>query len=139
MRARADALDIAIMLMKRHLEAATPDGAGRESVAYQMAAGRVSTLEDLKTSLEGDAPDFLAEPTYPDRADDDPRQPLPDGARVETIFEARVQGDLPGAQRALLTTRILRMASRITGQQVLVIGRQEVFPAEEAPEPDDGL
>jgi hypothetical protein len=136
MRARADALDIAIMLMKRHLEAATPDGAGRESAAYLTAAGRVETLQNLRTALESDEPDFLAEPTYPDRADDDPRQPLPDGARIETIFEARVQGDLPGAQRALLTTRILHMASQITGQQVLVIGRQEVFPAEE--EPADG-
>lgn len=41
------ALEIAIKLMKRHLEAATPGGAGRDSHAYKMAQSRITTLEDM--------------------------------------------------------------------------------------------
>lgn len=54
------------------------------------------------------------------------QRPIPAGAHVETVFEVRVQADLKGALRAVLTTRLLRAASEITGQQVLVVGRQEV-------------
>lgn len=41
------ALEIAIRLMKRHLEMATPGGFGRDSVAYKTGQSRIATLEDM--------------------------------------------------------------------------------------------
>lgn len=56
---RVEALDIAIMLMTKHLEFATPGGAGRESRAYQVAAGRIVTLQALRDELAKEAANDL--------------------------------------------------------------------------------
>lgn len=48
---RVLALDIAISLMRRHLEAATPGGAGRESNAYRIATTRILTLQILRDEI----------------------------------------------------------------------------------------
>lgn len=53
---RITALDIAIVLMRRHLEFATPGGAGRESKAYQTATGRILTLQILRDEIANGKP-----------------------------------------------------------------------------------
>lgn len=46
------ALEIATKLMRRHLDAATPGGAGRDSDAYRAAIVRVELLEAYATALK---------------------------------------------------------------------------------------
>jgi len=47
-----EALEIAIRLMDRHLAYMTPGGAGQDSNAYRIAAGRISTLRALRDRLQ---------------------------------------------------------------------------------------
>lgn len=62
----------------------------------------------------------------------DPQAPIPEGSTIETVFEVRVEGDLNGALREVLTRAFIRTVVQITGRQVLVVGRQEIHtPAEE--------
>ncbi len=65
----------------------------------------------------------------------DIQPPIPEGAHVETVFEVRVRADLPGALRAVLTTRFIRDVTEITGEQVLVIGHKEAVGERRDPPP----
>ncbi len=53
---RVAALTIAIRLMEMHLEMMTPGGAGRDSLAWTVAIGRVKTLKDLLAELQATQP-----------------------------------------------------------------------------------
>lgn len=50
--ARVAALVIAIRLMEMHLELATPGGAGRDSIAWTVAIGRVDVLREMLEELQ---------------------------------------------------------------------------------------
>ena len=53
---RVAALVVAIRLMEMHLELATPGGAGRDSIAWTVATGRVETLRGLLDELQAGQP-----------------------------------------------------------------------------------
>lgn len=53
---RVVALTIAIKLMEMHLEMATPDGAGRDSIAWAVAQGRLTVLRDLLEEIRATQP-----------------------------------------------------------------------------------
>lgn len=68
----------------------------------------------------------------------DPRAPIPEGSKVETVFEVRVQADLPNALRSVLTGAFIRTVREVAGRQVLVLGYQDITtpPSEEARDGD---
>lgn len=63
--------------------------------------------------------------------DTDIRRPLAEGETIETVFEVRAQGDMPGALRAVLTSRFLHTVKEVAGMQCLVVGYQEVHGPKE--------
>ena len=61
--ARVAALIIAIRMMEMHLEAMTPGGVGRDTIAWAVAQGRVKVLKELLAELQADQPPQPEEPS----------------------------------------------------------------------------